>query len=158
VDPIPFSISVFLSRGTVPGAIASITAIGAADPHAKVVHQYPVLAGVHAIEVDDFVSDPTPDGLYDVTFLVIPHPIAGVRVNIASLHASVHSLRMRRGTCTRTDRRGRCTRHLRTDASLFKLPTCPPSGRLSAQLFTAFAPPTPSLTTTLPVTCPRFGG
>jgi hypothetical protein len=156
LDPIPFVISLFLSRGTVPGAIASLTAIGGADPHSPVVHKYPVLAGVHAIEVDNFVSEPTADGLYDLAFVIKQHPIAGVRVNIAEVHASLRSLRMRKGTCVARDRRGRCTRRLSAAASLFKLPACPPSGQFSAQLLTTFVPPTPSLTTTLQVPCPRF--
>jgi len=39
----------FLSRGTVPGAVAAFTIIGAADEHSAIVQRYPVVAGVHAV-------------------------------------------------------------------------------------------------------------
>ena len=69
-DPIPFGFSMFLSRGTLPGAVAAITIVGAADERAPIVRRYPVVAGVHAVEVENVVSDPTPDGLYGLKLLI----------------------------------------------------------------------------------------
>jgi hypothetical protein len=155
-DPIPFVFSLFLSRGTIPGAIAGFTAIGAADPRSTIVGKFPVLAGVHAVVTENVVSDPTPDGLYGDKVVLDSGPINGFHVSIAEVHASLRSLRMRKGTCIASAGSGRCTHRLRTDVSLFQIPACPPSGHLSAQLFTAFPPPMPSLTTTLQVPCPRF--
>jgi hypothetical protein len=156
VDPIPFGFSMFLSRGTVPGAIVGFTILGAADERAPIVRRYPVVAGVHAVETENLVSDPTPDGLYGSKVVIDTGPINGFQVSIAEVRAHLHSLRLRRGTCLRSSRAGRCTRRQPADAWLFHIPSCPPSGHLSTQLFSAFEPPTPSLTTTLELPCPRY--
>jgi hypothetical protein len=155
-DPIPFGVSVFLGRGTIPGAIASITALAAAEPGSAVVRKYPVVEGVHAVEIDNFVFDPTPDGVYGDAVVFRTGPINGFDVSIAELHAHLRGLRMRARTCVRSDHSGRCTRRLRAGVQLFRLPACPSSGRLSAELFTAFAPPPASLATTVSEPCPRY--
>jgi hypothetical protein len=155
-DPIPFSFSVFLSRGTIPGAIAGLTALGSANERAAIVRKYPVVAGVHAVEDESFVSDPTPDGLYDLKLLINTGPINGFQVSRAEIHATTHQLTLRKGTCLARGHGGRCIRRQPADAMLFSLPRCPASGRFSAQLFSAFPPPTPSLTTTLQVPCPSY--
>lgn len=155
-DPIPVGFSIFLSRGTVPGAIASLTIIGAADERAPIVRKYPVVAGVHAVVTENFVSDPTPDGLFGMKMMINTGPINGFQVSIAEVDARTHSLELREGTCLTRGRGGRCARRQRADASLFEVPRCPSSGHFSAQLFTAYPPPGPSLTTTLEVPCPRY--
>jgi hypothetical protein len=156
VDPIPVGYSVFLSRGTIPGAIVGFTIIGSADERAPIVRRYPVVAGVHAVVTENLVSDPTPDGLYGDKIVMYSGPINGFQVSIAEVDATVRSLRLRRGTCMKTVRGGRCVRRQPADASLFRIPRCPDSGHLSAQLFSAFPPPTPSLTTTLELPCPSY--
>ena len=45
---IPARFSAFLSRGTVPGAIAGVAILGAADLRGSLVQRFPVIAGVHA--------------------------------------------------------------------------------------------------------------
>jgi len=155
-DPIPFGISIFLSRATVPGAVAAIAVVGAADERAPIVRRYPVVAGVHAVEVENFVSDPTPDGLYGLKLMIHTGPINGFQVSISEVDARARSLVLRRGTCLARGRGGRCARRQRADVSLFEVPRCPASGHFSAQLFSSYAPPTPTVTTTVEVPCPRF--
>lgn len=155
-DPISFGFSLFLSRGTVPGAIAGVTALGAADPHTAIVHRYPVVAGFHAVEQENFVSDPTPDGLYGLKLQIYVGPLNGFQLSRAEIDATVHALTIPRGTCLARGSGGRCVRRQRVDASLFQLPRCPASGPFAAQLLTAYPPPTPSLTTTLEVPCPSY--
>lgn len=155
-DPIPFGVSVFLGRGTIPGAIASITALAAAEPGSAVVRRYPVVEGVHAVEIDNFVFAPTPDGVYGDEVVFRTGPINGFDISIAEVRAHLRGLRMHPGTCVHSDRSGRCTRRLRSGAQLFRLPACPSSGRLSAELSTGFAPPVSSLTSTVSEPCPRY--
>lgn len=155
-DPIPFDFSVFLSRGTIPGSVTGLTAIGAADPRSAVVHRYPVVAGVHALEQESLVSDPSPDGLYGLDLKLYTGPLNGFQVSRARVDATVHSLTLRRGTCLARGRSGRCVRRQHADASLFEVPRCPASGRFSVQLLTAYLPPTPSAATTVDVPCPRY--
>jgi hypothetical protein len=155
-DPIPFRFSVFLSAGTAPGAVAGLAALGAADPRSAIVRRYPVVAGVHAVEQENFFSDPSPDGLYDLKLAIYTGPINGFQVSRARVDATVRSLTIRRGTCLARGHGGRCVRHQRADASLFSLPRCSASKRYSVQLLAAYPPPTPSVTTTTEVACPRF--
>ncbi len=155
-DPIPVGFSMFLSRGTVPGAIMGFTTIGSADERAPIVRRYPVVAGVHAVLTENFVDDPTPDGLYGKKVLIYTGPINGFQVSIAEVDARVRGLRVRKGECVKWSRGGRCARHQGEDVSLFSVPRCPSSGHFSAELFSAYAPPTPSVTTTLEVPCPQY--
>ena len=156
-DPIPFGFSLFLSRGTVPGAITGVTALGAADPHAAIVRRYPVVAGVHAVEQENIVSDPTPDGQYGLKLQIYVGPLNGFQLSVAEIDATVHSLTIRKGACSARGSGGRCVSRQRSDASLFQLPRrCPASGRFGVQLLSAYPPPMPNLTTTLEVPCPRF--
>jgi hypothetical protein len=155
-DPIPFRFSAFLTAGTVPGAIAGLAALGAADPRSAVVHRYSVVAGVHAVEQENFLPDPSPDGLYGLELAIDTGPINGFQLSRARVDATVRSLVVRDGACLARGRGGRCVRRQRADASLFTLPRCPASGRYSVQLLTAYPPPTPSATTTVEPPCPRF--
>lgn len=155
-DPIPVGFSMFLSRGTAPGAVAGFTIIGAADERAPIVRRYPVVAGVHAVVTENVVDDPTPDGIYGLKLVIDTGPINGFQVSIAEVDAHARTLTLRRGTCLARGRGGRCVRRQRADASLFHVPSCPASGHYLAQLFAAYAPPLPSETTTIDVPCPRY--
>jgi hypothetical protein len=155
-DPIPVRFSEFLSRGTAPGAIAGVIVLGAADERSAVVKRFPVVAGVHAAIPMDIVDDPTPDGLYGLKLMLPTGPISGFDVRIAEAETTVRSLELRKGTCLRQGRNGRCVRRQSSDVHSFVLPACPSDGELSAQMFTGYAPPTPSITTTIPVPCPVY--
>ncbi|MGB2711594.1 MAG: hypothetical protein WBC33_08755 [Conexibacter sp.] len=155
-DPIPVKFTEFLSRGTAPGAVAGFAILGGADEDAPLVRRYPVLAGVHAAIVDSLVNDPTPDGRYGYKLVFETGPINGFDVSVAEVKTTVRGLKLAKGSCLETNRRGRCVSRQPADVFLFGAPSCPASGQLSAQLFTAYAPPGPSLTTTFPLPCPRF--
>jgi hypothetical protein len=155
-DPIPVGFSLFLSRGTVPGAVASFATLGAADARSAVARKYPVVAGVHAAMTENLIPDPTPDGLYGLKLAIYTGPINGFQVSIAEVDVKVRALELRRGACLATGRGDRCARRQRTNQSLFSVPTCPPAGHYSAQLLSTYAPPTPGGTTTQEVPCPRY--
>jgi hypothetical protein len=155
-EPIPTRFSLFLSRGATPGAIAAFTVIGAADERAPIVRRFPVVAGVHAVLTTSIVADPSPDGRYGYKVLLPTGPINGFDISIAEVKATVRALKIGKGTCLRSGARRRCTKRQRSDLVSFVVPRCPPSGLLSAELFAAFASPTPSLTTALQLPCPRF--
>lgn len=152
---IPARFSGFLSRGTVPGAIAGVAILGSADMRGSLVRRFPVIAGLHAVVMANFLNDPTPDRRYGYRVLLPTGPINGLNVSIAEARATVPGITIRKGTCIRTGRGGRCRARQRTDLSWITLASCPPAG-LSALLVTGFAPPTPSITTTLQVPCPQF--
>lgn len=155
-DPIPVGFSVFLSRPEAPSAVTGVTIIGAADERSAVVERYPVVGGVHVAIGADMLDDPTPDGLYGLRVRMPTGPINGFDVRIAEVDMTVRSLVIRRGTCLARRGSGRCSRRQPADLHSFLLPACPPTGALSAMMFTGFAPPTPSLTTTFQLPCPRF--
>ncbi|HEU4702098.1 MAG TPA: hypothetical protein VFS37_06400, partial [Conexibacter sp.] len=127
-DPVPFGFSMFLSRGTVPGAVAGFTILGAADERAPIVRRYPVVAGVHAVVTENLIADPTPDGVYGLKLAINTGPINGFQVSIAEVDARARSLVLRRGTCLARGRGNRCVRRQRADASLFNVPRCPATG------------------------------
>ena len=155
-DPIPFGVSIFLSRGTAPGAIAGLTAVGSADPQSAIVRRYPVIAGVHAVEHESLVSDPSPDGLFGLKLLIYTGPVNGFQLSRARVDVTVRSLVLRRGTCLARGREDHCVRRQRTTEWLFEVPTCQASAVFDVQLLAAYPPPTPSQTTTLGVPCPRY--
>src|SRR4029077_16307095 len=101
---------------------------------------YPVVAGVHAVEVENLVSDPTPDGLYGLKLVIHTGPINGFQVSVAEVDARAHSLVLRGGTCLVRGRGDRCVRRQRADASLFAVPRCPAAGHYSAQLLSTYPP------------------
>ncbi len=153
---VPAHFAVFLSHGTVPGAIIGFTILGAADESSPLVRRFPVVAGVHAALQGNVVNDPTPDGLYCYKLLLPKGPINGLQISIAKVTATIHGLTIPRGTCLRRHAGGRCTARAHADINSFVLPRCPPSGELPAQLYAGYAPPTPSVTTTFTVPCPTF--
>ncbi len=153
---IPVHFAVFLSRGTVPGAIVGFTILGAADESSPLVRRYPVIAGVHAALQGNVVNDPTPDGLYGYKLLLPKGPINGLQISIAEVTATIHGLTIAKGTCLKRGPRGRCSARAHTELDSFVVPRCPPSGQLPAELFAGYAPPTPSVTTTFTVPCPNF--
>lgn len=154
-DPIPVRFVAFLSRPEA-GAVAGVTVLGAAEEGSAVVRRYPVVGGVHTALGVDVLDDPTPDGLYGLKLLLPTGPINGFDVRIAELDSTVRSLVLRKGACLAEARNGRCARRQPRDVHSFVLPACPPSGQLGALAFTGFAPPTPSVTTSFQLPCPRF--
>jgi hypothetical protein len=149
---------VFFSRGTRPGAVAGFTVLGAADEDQEIVKRrtFEVLTGVHVALNANFVNDPTPDGLYGYR-LDLPHgDINGIKVSLARVDVTTNGLTLKKGECLKRNARGTCVKRLRRTLFWFTIPPCPPSGQFSFEQFYAYDPPTPSISKTVQVTCPRF--
>lgn len=148
----------FFSRPTAPGAIAGFAVLAAADENQEIVKRrtFEVLTGVHAALAANFVSDPTPDGLYDYRLDLPRSEVNGLRVSIAELNATTTGLTLRRGECLRRNARGKCVKRQRRTLFWFTTPACPPSGFLSIQQIIGYDPPTPATTDTIQLACPRF--
>lgn len=148
----------FLSRATVPGAVAGFAVLGAADENQEIVKRrtFEVLTGVHAALAANFVNDPTPDGLYGYRLDLPRGEVNGLRVSIAELNASTSGLSIVKGTCLKQNARGRCVARQKRTIFWFTIPPCPPSGLFSFQEFFGYAPPQPNSLNTVQLTCPRF--
>jgi hypothetical protein len=152
---IPARFSAFLSRPTLPGAVAGIVVTGSATAQTPIVRRFPVVADLHAIVMVNFFNDPTPDGRYGYRVALPNGPINGLKLSIAQANGTLNGITIPKGTCVRRGRGGRCTARRRTDLSLITLSRCPSVG-LSGELFAGFAAPTPSITTTFQIPCPQF--
>jgi hypothetical protein len=156
-DPIPVRYSLFWSHGAAPGALAGVAIVGAPDARAPIVRRSPVLLGVHAALSASIVPDPAPDGLYGYRVLLPAGPINGLDVSVAEASATATALELPRGACARAGR-GRCTARERRNRFSFAVSACPPSGLLSVQAVSAYAPPIPTSAATVRLACPRFPG
>jgi hypothetical protein len=148
--------SMFFAKPTVPGGVAGFVVMGAADTSVPIVKANPVIAGVHVALNSNFVNDPSPDGLYGYKLLLPTGPINGIDVSLAEIHAKISGLTLLKGTCLARNHRGRCMRKQKKTVFWFTQPKCPASGLISFQAFFGYAPPTPSITQTKTLTCPKF--
>jgi len=148
----------FFSRATEPGAVAGFTVLGAADEDQEIVKRrtFEVLTGVHAALNANFVNQPSADGLYGYRLDLPPGDVNGFRVSLAQLNVTVNGLSLLKGTCLKTNRKGKCVAKQKRTIFWFTIPPCPPSGNFSFQEFYGYDPPTPSITSTTTVACPRF--
>jgi len=147
--------STFLSRPTVPGAVAGFGVIGAADEDQEIVRRrsYEVLTGVHAALHANFLNDPT--GPYGYKLQLPRGEVNGFRVSIAELNAVTKGLSIVRGTCLR-ERRGRCVRRQRRTLFWFTVPPCPPSGSFSFEQFYGYPDASLNDTQTVSLVCVSF--
>lgn len=155
-DLIPSKFSMFFSRPTAKGAIAGFTVLGAADESSPIVKREPVVAAVHTALNANFYNDPTPDGVYGYKLVFPTGRINGLNVSVAQIDATVKGLKIKKGTCLKTGRHHRCVKRQKRTIFWFKTPKCPPSGKVSILAFYGYAPPTPSVTQTIQLNCPRF--
>jgi hypothetical protein len=155
-DLIPARFSMFFSRPTARGAIAGFSVIGAADEGSPIAKKEPIIPTVHTVLNANFFNDPTPDGVYGYKLVFPTGKINGLSVSVAQIDATVNGLRIKKGTCLKTGRHHRCVKRLRKTIFWFATPKCPPSGKVSIQAFYGYAPPTPSVTRTIQLSCPKF--
>jgi hypothetical protein len=155
-DLIPSKFVMFFSRPTVKGAIAGFTVIGAADESSPIAKREPIIPTVHTALTANFFNDPTPDGVYGYKLVFPTGRINGLNVSVAQIDATVKGLTIKKGTCLRTGRHHRCLKRQKKTIFWFNTPKCPPSGKVSILAFYGFAPPTPSDTKTIELSCPRF--
>jgi hypothetical protein len=154
-DLVPGKFSMFLAKPTVPGGVAGFAVLGAADTDFPIVKANPVIAGVHVALTANFVNEPSADGLYGYKLILPVGPINGVNISLAQINVKTTGLTLLKGTCLQT-RRGKCVKRQKKTIFWFTQPKCPPSGLLSFEAFYGYAPPTPSMTKTLTLTCPKF--
>jgi hypothetical protein len=156
---VPSKFTLFLSRPTVKGAIAGFTVVGAADLNsdAPIVKKYPIVGAVHVALTANFFSEPSADGLYGYKLVLPESSVNGLKVSIAELRIVSTGLTLKKGTCLKRGRGGRCVKRQRRTLFYFTRPTCPPSGQISFLSFFEYADPQPDITKTLSLACPRFG-
>lgn len=148
----------FLSRPTEHGAIAGFAVLGAADENQEIVKRrtFEVLTGVHAALSANFVNDPTPDGVYGYRLDLPRGDVNGFRVSIAELNAITNGLTLPKGTCLKTNRKGKCVKRQKRTDFWFTTPPCPPSGLFSFQEFFGYADASLNSTNTIQLACPKF--
>lgn len=155
---IPSKFTLFLSRPTVKGAIAGFTVVGAADLNsdAPIVKKYPIVGAVHVALTANFFNEPSDDGLYGYKLVLPESSVNGLKVSIAELRVVNTGLTIKKGTCLKRDKDGRCARRQKKTLFWFTQPKCPPSGVISFLSFFEYADPQPDITKTLTLACPNF--
>ena len=153
---INITFALFLSRPTEKGAVAGFYAIGAADENQDIVKRrtFEVLTGVHAALAANFVNDPT--GPYGYRLDLPRGDVNGFRVSIAQLDVTTSGLSLVKGTCLKTNAKGKCVSRQKRTIFWFTIPPCPPSGAFSFQEFFGYDQPTPPTTSTVQFACPSF--
>lgn len=159
-DPIPSDFVMFLSAPTEKGGIASFGIIAVPDPDSAVVKATPLLQTLRPLVRANFFNDPTPDGLYGYKLVLPSGPVAGVRISLAELTATVKGLTetKTKRTCTK-HRKGKCIKHKVKKTTLFwaTAPKCPASGKLNFEAFYKYETGL-TATKTIELACPSFPG
>ena len=153
---INITFALFFSRPTEKGGVAGFYAIGAADKNQDIVKRrtFEVLTGVHAALAANFVNDPT--GPFGYRLDLPRGDVNGFRVSIAQLDVTTSGLSLVKGTCLKTNAKGKCVSRQKRTIFWFTIPPCPPSGVFSFQEFFGYDQPTPSTTNTVQFACPSF--
>jgi len=153
---INITFALFFSRPTEKGGVAGFYAIGAADENQDIVKRrtFEVLTGVHAALAANFVNDPT--GPFGYRLDLPRGDVNGFRVSIAQLDVTTSGLSLVKGTCLKTNAKGKCVSRQKRTLFWFTIPPCPPSGAFSFQEFFGYDAPTPSTTNTVQFACPSF--
>jgi hypothetical protein len=160
-DLIPADLWLFLAKGTVRKAVASLAILGKQDQRAPVVRDIPIVRDFRAPIVFMNVFDqPTRDGVYGYKLAFGNSPTGGSAASfyIAETHVvnTGFTLVERRKRC-RERRAGRCVRSRVEKRKLFWLapPTCPSSGKVSFEAFFGYES-LPDIVRTTELSCPRF--
>jgi hypothetical protein len=160
-DQIPADLWLFLAKGTVKKAVASLAILGKQDQSAPVVRDIPVVRDFRApIVFMNFFDDPTRNGKYGYRLAFGNSPTGGGAASfyIAETHVVNRgfTLEKRRTICLRV-RRGGCARTKIERQKLFWFtpPTCPPSGKVSFEAFFGYQT-LPDIVRTTELSCPRF--
>ena len=157
-DPIPADVTMFLARGTEPGAIASFGIVAAPDESAAVVRDNPAVSSNRSVFNTNIFNDPTPDGLYGYRMELPSGPIGGLKISISELTVTTSGLSTVKSTVTcLKKRRGRCIKRKVTKSTIFWItqPKCPASGNLSFLAYYLFEGGLES-TKTVALPCPAF--
>jgi hypothetical protein len=160
LDPlIPANIFLYFSKGTIPGALASFSILGVPDESDPVVRNNPTVRNTRVVVAANFINDPTPDGLYGYKLVLPSGPIGGINISIAEVNVTTKGLAItkKKTTCLK-HRHGKCVKKKvkKTTLFWFTRPTCPQSGKLNFQAFYGYDDPTPDITKTVELPCPKF--
>jgi hypothetical protein len=160
-DQIPADLWLFLAKGTVRKAVASLAILGKQDQSAPVVRDIPVVRDFRApIVYLNFFDEPTKDGTYGYKLAFGNSPTSGGTASFSIAETRVvnrgFTLTKRRSTCL--ERRGRtCARRKVEKKRLFWFtpPRCPASGKVSFEAFFGYQS-LPDIVRTTELPCPRF--
>jgi hypothetical protein len=161
-DQIPADLWLFLAKGTVSKAVASLAILGKQDQSAPVVRDIPVVRDFRApIVFMNFFDEPTKDGRYGYKLAFGNNPTGGggaASFYIAETHVVNRgfTLERKRTSCLRS-RRGSCARKKIERRSLFWFtpPRCPASRKISFEAFFGYQS-LPDIVRTTELSCPRF--
>jgi hypothetical protein len=159
---IPSVFYMFLGKGTVPGAVASLQILGMPDETTDVVKRLPTTVQTTRVPfIGNFVNQPTPDGKYGYKLVLPTGPIQGINISLAEIKATVKGLTItKKKTSCQKKRRGKCVKKKvkKTKVFWFTQPKCPPSGKLSFESYYGYDDPQPDITKTIELSCPNFKG
>jgi hypothetical protein len=160
-DQIPADLWLFLAKGTVRKAVASLAILGKQDQSAPVVRNIPVVRDFRApIVFMNFFDEPTKNGRYGYKLAFGNSPTGGGAGSFYIAETRVvnrgFTLDKRKTICLRI-RRGSCVRKKVERRKLFWLtpPACPASGRVSFEAFFGYQS-LPDIVRTTELSCPRF--
>ena len=160
-DQIPADLWLFLAKGTVRKAVASLAILGKQDQSAPVVRDIPVVRDFRApIVFMNFFDEPTKNGRYGYRLAFGNSPTGGGAASfyIAETHVVNRGFTLvrRRTTCLRM-RGGSCARKKTERQRLFWFtpPRCPRSGKVSFEAFFGYQSLSDIVRTT-ELSCPRF--
>jgi hypothetical protein len=160
-DQIPADLWLFLAKGTVRKAVASLAILGKQDQSAPVVRNIPVVRDFRApIVFMNLFDEPTKDGRYGYKLAFGNSPNGGGAASfyIAETHVVNRgfTLEKRRAICLMA-RRGRCVRKKVQRRKLFWFtpPRCPASGKVSFEAFFGYQS-LPDIVKTTELSCPHF--
>ncbi len=150
---IPSHFSIFTAKPAA-GAVGGFVVLGSADQSSPLVRKYAIIGNVHVALHANFFNEPT--GPYGYKLELPVGAINGVNVSIAELHVTTFGLTLKKGTCLKTNAKGRCTKKQKKTLFWFTIPKCPASGSFSFLASYSYPPPTPPSMTTKTVPCPKF--
>jgi hypothetical protein len=160
-DQIPADLWLFLAKGTVRKAVASLAILGKQDQSAPVVRNIPIVRDFRApIVFMNFFDTPTKDGRYGYRLAFGNSPTGGGAASfyIAETHVvnKGFSLEKKKARCL-LSRRGKCVRKRveKKKRFWFTPPTCPASRKVSFQAFFGYES-LPDIVRTTELACPRF--
>jgi hypothetical protein len=135
---VPGTFDMFLGKGSVKGAVASLIILARSDQSSPIVQNAaPIIKDFRQVFSPlNFINDPSPDGKFGYRLILPTGPLGGININvpIVRVKATTKGLTIKKKTTKCTTRRGgRCVKKKVTRKKIFwfNRPPCPASGQLS---------------------------
>lgn len=158
-DPIPAKLTLYLSKGTEKGAIASFGVLAVLDETSKPYKEIGLLQNLGPLSFTTNVfNDPSADGVYGYRLALPAGPVGIVRISLAELRVTTPGLTEEKKIVTCVRRAGgKCRKKKVTTQKTFWLtqPKCPASSQLGFEASYAYETGQTS-TKTIQLPCPRF--